>query len=281
MERRIFLEKIAEAGGAILAGGSLLSCEKTENFSEKLRKPKYVPNLVINYNDHIQTICPKNEEQGIKDMRNLLENNAAEEMWAYLPQKKIWYEIGIRGKILNEGPIIFANIDEFSDLAKKNNNLTIYHIHPNSKFLDSKRQINDEDYRKMMKIISAVPGSNDIVQMIGCSLLSKMINPNSKVVSKICSSYGISDYQLTSKGIEYYQTIPPLELKNQVEMLTQQMFSLDPSQFLGENKENILNWAVMDQINLFTHMKNFLGKGYIKVNFSSHEQLDNQKYRFT
>ena len=176
--------------------------------------------LVVNNKNQYKTVIYENEEEGILEMRKLIETSQIEESWAYLPRQEKWIEIGYSEeseKKIDEKYITKAKLDiQFLDeLMNENNNMIIYHFHPSySLSLEDKikrrkkngspmndNEINKERTRLLIK--SAYPSRSDLMNMIGNSTEFFERNSEGNITFKVCSHYGITEYRLTDEGMEY------------------------------------------------------------------------------
>jgi len=176
--------------------------------------------LVVNNKNQYKTVIYENENEGILEMRKLIESSQIEESWAYLPHQEKWIEIGYNEeseKKINESYITKAKLDiQFLDgLMNENNNMILYHFHP-SYCLSledkiKKREKNDspmndneiEKERIRLLIKSAYPSRSDLLNMIGNSSEFFKRNPDGNITFKVCSHYGITEYRLTDEGMAY------------------------------------------------------------------------------
>ena len=176
--------------------------------------------LVVNNKNQYKTVIYENEEEGILEMRKLIETSQIEESWAYLPRQEKWIEIGYNEeseKKIDESYITKAKLDiQFLDeLMNENNNMIIYHFHPSySLSLEDKIKrrkkngspMNDNEIKKertRLLIKSAYPSRSDLMNMIGNSTEFFERNSDGHITFKVCSHYGITEYRLTDEGMEY------------------------------------------------------------------------------
>ena len=176
--------------------------------------------LVVNNKNQFKTVIYENENEGILEMRKLIESSQIEESWAYLPRQEKWIEIGYSEeseKKIDEKYITKAKLDiQFLDeLMNENNNMIIYHFHPSySLSLEDKikrrkkngspmndNEINKERTRLLIK--SAYPSRSDLMNMIGNSTEFFERNSDGHITFKVCSHYGITEYRLTDEGMAY------------------------------------------------------------------------------
>jgi len=176
--------------------------------------------LVVNNKNQYKTVIYENENEGILEMRRLIESSQIEESWAYLPRQEKWIEIGYSEeseKKIDEKYITKAKLDiQFLDeLMNENNNMIIYHFHPSySLSLEDKIKkrekngspMNDNEIKKertRLLIKSAYPSRSDLMNMIGNSTEFFERNSDGNITFKVCSHYGITEYRLTDEGMEY------------------------------------------------------------------------------
>ena len=176
--------------------------------------------LVVNNKNQFKTVIYENENEGILEMRKLIESSQIEESWAYLPRQEKWIEIGYSEeseKKIDEKYITKAKLDiQFLDeLMNENNNMIIYHFHPSySLSLEDKIKrrkkngspMNDNEIKKertRLLIKSAYPSRSDLMNMIGNSTEFFERNSDGHITFKVCSHYGITEYRLTDEGMAY------------------------------------------------------------------------------
>ena len=171
---------------------------KRHNFSHQ-KTEIYSPNLLLNRDDQIYFVTNKNEEQGIKDIRKIINNSKYEEAWIYLPERQKWYETGIEAKhslkwsYVTEDMVLKKII---LGKEKKIKEIVFYHYHPS--FYDS----------KSCNYCSSYPSTPDLNALI---INTKTFN-NYNVKGKVCSKAGIVKYSLTEKAIKEFQTKDSINL---------------------------------------------------------------------
>ncbi len=241
-----FITKLFTGALYLVAGLSLYNATTNViNYIDYLYSKKdnqVVEHLVLNLENKVRTISYEDERQGIEDMRKILEKSPLEEAWAYLPNKGEWHETA-EDQYLTKFKNGFSSTSKIDsryiiELANSNNTIYSYHIHPDfstiKKALDDKptspynnvalENIEETTKEKKEKIIAALNTTNyvikkmfcnypeaapslpDITSTIAYSVVLKEINPNFKIVDKIVSSYGVTEYQITAEGIMAYET---------------------------------------------------------------------------
>ena len=93
----------------------------------KFPEEVYSENLCINLNDKIYHVTKKNEEQGMKDLIKM-RNEDYEEAWFYFPEKQIWYEVGMDSDSNSVEPFL-PLIRKILEENKNEKKLTFYHNH--------------------------------------------------------------------------------------------------------------------------------------------------------
>jgi predicted DNA-binding protein with PD1-like motif len=176
--------------------------------------------LVVNNKNQYKTVIYENENEGISEMRKLIESSQIEESWVYLPHQEKWIEIGYNEeseKKINESYITKAKLDiKFLDgLMNENNNMILYHFHSSYCLsLEDKIKEREKDGSPMneneiekerirLLIKSAYPSRSDLLNMIGNSTEFFKRNSDGNITFKVCSHYGITEYRLTDEGMEY------------------------------------------------------------------------------
>ncbi len=181
---------------------------------------KVINELVVNNKNQYKTVIYENENEGISEMRKLIESSQIEESWAYLPHQEKWIEIGYNEeteKKINENYITKAKLDiQFLDgLMNENNNMILYHFHSSyclsledkiKKREKDGSPMNDNEIEKeriRLLIKSAYPSRSDLLNMIGNSTEFFERNSDGNITFKVCSHYGITEYRLTEDGMAY------------------------------------------------------------------------------
>lgn len=191
-----------------------LTAEQTNQQEEY----KVINELVINNRNKFKTVIYENEEEGISEMRKLIDSSQIEESWAYLPRQEKWIEIGQNEeteKKIGKRYITKSKLDvQFLDeLMSENNNMVLYHFHSSHCLsLEDKIRKREEDGSPMsdneiererirLLIKSAYPSRSDLLNMVGNSTEFFERNSEGNITFKICSHYGITEYHLTDEGM--------------------------------------------------------------------------------
>ena len=188
--------------------------------TNKEERYNVINELVVNNKNQYKTIIYENENEGISEMRKLIESSQVEESWVYLPHQEKWIEIGYNEeseKKIDESYITKAKLDiQFLDgLMNENNNMILYHFHTSySLSLEDKIKkrekdgspMNDNEIEKeriRLLIKSAYPSRSDLLNMIGNSMEFFERNSDGNITFKVCSHYGITEYRLADEGMAY------------------------------------------------------------------------------
>ncbi len=107
------MRKIAAALSTVLA---LSSC--STNYKH----------LAINLSPQAEVV-QKNEYEGIKDLRQLVEEAELEEAWAYIPRTNDWHDIGLKAKMEDDNSSVEIDAEKLISLAADHSSLHLWHIH--------------------------------------------------------------------------------------------------------------------------------------------------------
>jgi len=181
---------------------------------------KVIDELAVNSKNKFKTLIYESEEEGISEIRKLIASSQIEESWVYLPNRKEWIEISHNEeaeKKIDKRYITKAKLDvKFLDkLMSESNNMALYHFHPaHSLSLEDKirkrekgnspmndKEIERERIRLLIK--SAYPSRSDLINMMGNSMEFFERNSEGRITFKVCSHYGITEYQLIDEGMAY------------------------------------------------------------------------------
>ncbi|MFA6088515.1 MAG: hypothetical protein WC755_01500 [Candidatus Woesearchaeota archaeon] len=183
--------------------------------------------LQLNDKDYVMQITHKTEEEGVKDIRQLNKKTPFEELWLFLPEKNIWYEVGVRRQVnIGSSGINDPGYYIYEGIIRKNPDVTkcvFYHNHPSylnivnnfsiDKILSDKntpeekinslRKFSSYHYRFHSEYHSITPSSLD--GDLGSSLLItsifKLFNSKLKVTYKIVSDFGVTEYTPTEEAL--------------------------------------------------------------------------------
>lgn len=145
-----------------------------------------IENLIINANPKIAMVVNKDEQEGLKDLKNLASTSEIEEAWCYLPKKKQWIEIGIE----ETNSSLEANIPLKEDIIQENDDIIFYHLHP--KDITSKT-----DNMQFLRLI--IPSEIDLFMAAreSANLFKKYKDGTFNF--KIVSESGVTEYHMLRK----------------------------------------------------------------------------------
>lgn len=208
-----------------LFGVLVVSIANVETFVPKNLTTMVRPALEINTGNHYKGRINKCEKEGIADIRRL--NSPYEEFWAYIPTKCTWIELGIleqiRGTIRRDrygncrSPSTISGIKKADVIAliKEVNTLILYHPHPTNNTLVQHLATNKELSKfsslcikeaRIETLEAALPGIPDLVSMLEFSRIFYRQHHDGIFAEKIVSTYGVTEYHLTTAGMNELKT---------------------------------------------------------------------------
>jgi len=219
ISRRGFLRTVSVATIGLSLGATSCGRVSIENMLPQSPKPlRLVDRLQINIDNNYRYATHKNETEGIQDLIQLAEAGKSEESWIYLPDKRLWVEIGIN-EYSHVSPIGFTlgtrpDSVYISSIMKKNDNLIHYHIQPNYDlfFSETLRMYPSPELEKLrelwkeLPIIEALPSANDFICTYVYGSFFYGLHPSGKLTSKICSRFGVTECSFTDAGREWIRT---------------------------------------------------------------------------
>ncbi|MFC1733381.1 hypothetical protein ACFL6I_24030 [candidate division KSB1 bacterium] len=239
--------------------------------------------LVVNNSDKKRTMIFKDEHKGIKKMRDLVFSSNLEEAWAYLPDKKRWVEIGRNStpshKIIDvfgkEAYETSATIDSahLIKLMKENDSITLYHFHPDNLEVAKEAILNYKSRDTLDMITHAIcaisiidalhasPSYEDFGSMVHFATTFREINPDSKLKFKICSAIGVTEVELTEKGMNYFKdknTPCVLNWAGLVGMLPYELMELD---------------GKIESENMVKQIFKYMDNDYVRFKFNSYKSM--------
>src|SRR3989338_4850026 len=154
--------------------------------------------LIVNPDPKVRTIIMKDEEEGIRDLRRLARQELLEEVWAYLPAKKLWVEVGLKGSEME----VQVDIPYLNLLMIHHEKITLYHTHP-PRGIPSCRPLPARcREREADEIEAATPSRLDLRLLISLSERFYAWHPAGGMIHKIASVQGITAYAFTEGGKE-------------------------------------------------------------------------------
>lgn len=227
-------------------------------------KTIYVNNLVVNRSKRYHTICKKDEKSGIADLRKILTESPFEDFWAYIPKKKEWHELGKdeQIQISNEGFKSSLKIDyaKLNKIYKIEDEIIHWHIHVIiSNYLKNQPMLTE--YMKFIlknPIIEVFPSWNDISTIYGFKKRYHKQNPEGVSKFKICSRFGITQYDLRYNFSVYN------ELKNLEELVVS---------VIDLKNKDLRSYNSRTQKELLENHLEYLNSKHFKVSFKAHHGI--------
>lgn len=94
--------------------------------------------LVVNHNTTYRTVVHNTcKEEGIQQIRKLVETEPLEESWLYYPQLCTWEEVGINSLPKDGGIFVWSDLDQLVRAFENHKDLVMVHFHPLSIYQQS------------------------------------------------------------------------------------------------------------------------------------------------
>jgi len=187
--------------------------------------PRIVSNLVVNNSTDYINVVEKNEEEGVRDLRQLAENSQLEESWVYLPLETLWVEIGKTSfplEIIVKNKEIIGyqeRVENYTGIVFKlmqaHWTLVHYHIHIKKSgvvkegidYIVDGLKISDSSLLEIENLVSsatALPSALDIRNMVVHSDAYYTLNSRGQISHKVVSGYGVTEYTVTEEGRRFF-----------------------------------------------------------------------------
>lgn len=165
--------------------------------------------LAINPSPQVE-IVHKNEPEGIKDLRQLVEEAELEEAWVYIPQTEEWYDVGLEAKAEGDTNSVDLDVDKVKSLALRSSRFHSWHIHTQKDslrfyqhFLDNlPRGYTRETLWDFINADAALPSSDDLTFSIYFSCLFDQKKKRDDRYL-IASHHGVTEFKPLSSGLAY------------------------------------------------------------------------------
>ncbi len=185
-------------------------------------------------------IVRKDEEEGVKDIRELVHTSKVEGAWAYLPDEELWIWIA-KGEpqpeqvVVKDGKSrsimeVLCDLEFMENVLLSHHNFIAYHFHTADYSMSMEYREKElreimpnienfvvelfkEDYRKELSFRVALPLGNDMGIMTDLCRKFYWVNPFGKTSHKVCSEWGVSEYYLTKEGREFFDCAKVLPKK--------------------------------------------------------------------
>jgi len=250
---------------------------------ESSRPSRTLDDLVVNTANKYRVIVYDDEITGIKKMQELVDDSKFEEAWIYLPEQKVWVEVGTNEKVYSrnkEGAIASVGVEGnilYQLINDDNKSITLYHIHPYNKATAAKNEkefrkdagdkIEEKQLQSILDSLAIVEESSaskdDITSCVRASLTFNSTYPDSTLSDRICSKYGITEMTLTEEGKRLFGN----------------MLIDDVKDYIGKHKDKALDkftsYLVSDDLKSakdgVAKFFELLSDDYVKITFTSYE----------
>ncbi len=253
---------------------SLLGCITQEVHDRTLVLTDKLSVNTINLDRYITRL---DEQEGLKNIRELLTTPSFEEAWMYLPFKKEWHEVGKKEKIYEDGKraSIDHDINYELRLMQRNPEVVRYHFHkkiPEQNHLTDllERALQRRDVPLTKRLLheeiellfgNVFASPTDMATMIE---YSRIAPENTALQHKVCSEQGVVQYELTPRGkVNYY----PLKQDARITMLEQRRKEALET-FFADAYPDIVQRSAIDVLQEFATV---YSNGDLEVTFASYK----------
>lgn len=150
------------------------------------------PRLVVNTAMSHRQLVRAGQAEGEAQLTALLATAEFEELWAHLPQKGEWVEVGCceRGTPLGN----YVGVEAYLlELMRQNSELAVYHIHHHTRFVKE----NYNAAKRRQKVLEeALPSPDDMEAMLTLTRHFRAAQPGGRLAWRIVSRHGVTDYGL-------------------------------------------------------------------------------------
>ena len=185
----------------------------------RLERPiRVVESLRVNASNSDRNVAhDKCEDEGIREITDLLRQSSIEEMWAFLPRGQPsgscqWHEVGRDEQSGSDQANVDVDWEYLEALMKENQAVYLYHFHPLA-FFDyakaSPSRRGDESIRRQIiyDLKFSMPSPADIHFMMEITFrFYQRQPPGGDIRNRVVTPYGIVDYALTEAGRVKYES---------------------------------------------------------------------------
>lgn len=171
-------------------------------------------------------LVAKSEQEGIKDLHQLVLEADTEDAWAYVPEFREWHDVGDESFFI-PGTTVGLRLDrvKIEELSEDNSQIVLYHIHPKpavqkllKSYLEnpSDERLTPEQLVESFLIDSTTPSVEDLTSAV---YFSCKFGKDSENRYRIASIYGITTYYLQPQSIDEIckgEENPPFQLGAQI-----------------------------------------------------------------
>lgn len=151
------------------------------------------PRLAVNTAMTHRQLVPADQVQGEAQLALLVAEAEFEEVWAFLPEKGEWVEVGCCERRTPMGN--YVGVEAYVlEIMKQNRALAVYHIHHHTRF--QKDNFNAEKRRQKV-LEEALPSPDDMEAMLKLTRFFRTAQPEGSLAWRIVSRHGVTEYGLT------------------------------------------------------------------------------------
>lgn len=187
--------------------------------AEPVRPNSYSPHLRANALNAeryvVKGVC---ERDGIREIAQILQSSAFEEMWAFLPRARDsddceWHEIGRDERDKRSGATLRVDMGYLMELIAEHTHVQLVHFHPRRFFECVSRDNCPQraataapiDQRWITDLVFAMPSPSDVHFMMNVtSRFFRRHQGHGTIRHKVVTPYGVVDYGLTEQGLAKY-----------------------------------------------------------------------------
>jgi len=219
------------------------------------------PKLEVNTSNLERNIVSKCEEDGVKDILELMVTSRYEEFWAYLPQKCEWVELGYKetaGK--PDEVVVRVQNNHLKKLMAENKDIVLYHFHPGIYF--NQNPSKDIEIERNLRL--SLPSVDDILAAFEVSWDFYDLQKNGTIRNKVVTPYGITEYIMKDAGkgqrhnSMYRDNIPIAKTALQLSFI------------INEKTREFIPLFKEDPIKAVAEFSKVYSNEYISVNFTPH-----------
>ena len=268
------------------------------NIEATKRPLKKIQKLFVNTSKEYRAFADKNEEEGLRDIRDLTLSSPLEEEWLYLPQEKKWYETGVSEVVdtsnnFAQGACI-TDPTGLEEILAKQPEIIFYHFHPLHRDLmltNSKKIITDLSMQTYLRqnelsvlegkiseffvMLGSCPSDKDILKMIRNKIINRS-QQEVKIGFKVCSYYGVYEYGLTPQGLKRFSNYdePTSIFKDQKIIDMSEVYNNKIGAYVGKDSALVKFLSATELITPYKEYASYLSDDNIKVTFTPFKEIE-------
>ncbi|MFW6283497.1 MAG: hypothetical protein ACOC1P_05605 [Minisyncoccales bacterium] len=153
------------------------------------REPIQKEEIVLNNSQEFYTYCFQTQPEGLKRLVELSKQSDYEDAWIFIPEEKLWVEIGLESKVSPGKRTVSLDRDLLDKYLREYNSVAIYHTHPVFENLPEREK----------RRVAITPTFNDLASSIFTSEKFHKNHSYGSITHGICSPYGVTEYYLKDK----------------------------------------------------------------------------------